>query len=459
MISTIIHETTAACQAPRFENDFVRVPNHWLGQLLDQGKASIYALHLYALKLSKGPGFTLNETHVRRHCAIGERAFRSGLGLMRASGLLTRQQVGRRSYATEAFAADRESHRHYVRLEAALLSESPQVVAFILAARLSPRWQSPAEVAKRIGITSTVTTRNIVRRVKEIGALRVEMTGRGGIVVARADVDCDPVKNVATKNVVAKNVATHSTKEEDSQNEGRFTGRRKKHTIGTSACADVPHEVQAPVWASLADWKQSGAVQMHGVEDYGSPTERADIDFWRCWIDAMGRVPGNLREPFALRQASEIAHVLVCMDKEAGGHLDFFSALIGVARRICEAAAAGRKIRSLGFVAAGLIRCVLNGDLDWAYARESPTLGENLGGWRAFAERHAATLEARGARIDRERLLSTGQIEHLAELLQAYGDVAVVHEFNSREFPGKIVLGWAAFEPEQSRAAARNGGR
>ena len=43
---------------------FVRVPCNYLGLLLDRGRSSAHAVHLTAIKASKGPTFTLNEKHV-----------------------------------------------------------------------------------------------------------------------------------------------------------------------------------------------------------------------------------------------------------------------------------------------------------------------------------------------------------------------------------------------------------
>lgn len=43
---------------------YSRVPNYLVSKLLDHGKVSAYAVHLLAIKCSKGRGFSLNQADV-----------------------------------------------------------------------------------------------------------------------------------------------------------------------------------------------------------------------------------------------------------------------------------------------------------------------------------------------------------------------------------------------------------
>ena len=96
--------------------------------------------------------------------------------------------------------------RNYTKIEAALLALPTKVVAFILAANLSPKPALPAELCGRLGISSDATIRKITEAAIASGAVAVWRPRKGSHLVGRPGTVFDvmqsvhPVKNGATKN-------------------------------------------------------------------------------------------------------------------------------------------------------------------------------------------------------------------------------------------------------------------
>ena len=197
-----------------------RMPCNLLGKILDQGRASAHAAHLLAIKCSKGPGFTLNETHVRKEHRIGERAFRAGIAVLKRSGVMERWQTG--AWFAEEELAD--PSRNFVLFDQQLLKADTNVVAFALVANLSPDPMRPAEVAARFGVKSRMTIRKLVKASIADDFISTDSDEKGAILVARKGYKFSLAKNVVAKNVVAKNVATHRRRE-------KSTGKRKASII------------------------------------------------------------------------------------------------------------------------------------------------------------------------------------------------------------------------------------
>ena len=203
----------------------VQLPNHLLGRLLDQGRASAYAVHLLAIKMTKGPGFVLNNKHLEKNYGISDHGFRKrGLPVLKRSGVLDRQQSGGREFATETLAETARGDR-YVAISDALLTQDSDLVALILAIKLAPHAASPLHFAGRIGIKSPKTVKRLLAAMDELKRSGVDLGiqtregPRNKIEIGRdgakfTQVADDLGKNDRGKNDPGKNRPTHRKQEE-----------------------------------------------------------------------------------------------------------------------------------------------------------------------------------------------------------------------------------------------------
>ncbi len=170
---------------------FVKIPNEFIGRLLDHGKATITALHLLAIKLSR-TGFTLNEVHVNRTYGIGPRRFPSAIALMKRTGVLTRERQGR-TFCKETLTTARDG---FVMLPRDVLAQSSNVVAMVLVVLLSPAPVRREEAARRLGIRSATTIRQLTREVIDTGAVDHFVGDAGVVYLSRPS----PAQNCAHQN-------------------------------------------------------------------------------------------------------------------------------------------------------------------------------------------------------------------------------------------------------------------
>jgi hypothetical protein len=188
----------------RADKRLSRVPNNYIGKLLDQGKSSPAALKLLAIKYALGgAGFVVSQRRAAKY-GMSRREYRAGLKLLKEGNILARWQEGQRSYASERLLT--AASRNYTEIEAALLVLPAKIVAFILAANLSLKPTRPAELCRRIGITSDATIRKITEAAIASGAISVWKPTKGPHLVARPGTVFDgveegrPVKVEPTKN-------------------------------------------------------------------------------------------------------------------------------------------------------------------------------------------------------------------------------------------------------------------
>jgi hypothetical protein len=229
---------------------YTRVPNNLLGKLLDRGKVSAYAVHLLAIKCGKGRGFALNEVDVdkpandqsaswrrskryrgkpapkKRGYDIGRRGFRSGIALMKKTGVLERNQRGR-SFAQEKLVGAGDNYvlfdERLLRVELANETVNrSMLVAFVLVVNLSKDPVAAAHAARRFGVTADATVRNLVREAVRLGAIAKADLDHGKVFVARRGYNIDEVKNELAKNVPAKDVTAH-------REMGEITIKEKNH--------------------------------------------------------------------------------------------------------------------------------------------------------------------------------------------------------------------------------------
>ena len=195
-----------------------RVPNNFIGKLLDQGKSSAAALKLLAIKFALGgAGFVVSERRAANY-GMSRRQYQHGLKLLKARSILARWQEGQRSYSRERLVTG--PSRGYVEIDAALLTLPTKVVAFILAAKLSPNATTPAELCRRLGVTSDATIRKITNAAIEAGAVAVPRSRKGSHLVARLGTVFDGGQNgESAKNNTAKTDTALSDRKISSETE------------------------------------------------------------------------------------------------------------------------------------------------------------------------------------------------------------------------------------------------
>jgi hypothetical protein len=439
---------------------FVKVPTKLLGRILDaEGHASASAAHLLAVKCSKGAGFVLNERQVAKAVEhggyqIGRDRFRSGIALLKKSGVLERKQTGRKSWAMEQLA---ESSRNgFVALPEHLLRRKSSVVAFVLAVNLAPGPQRPADVARRLGLTSRMTVRALVKEAVETGEIAHETGPRGTIWVARKGHKFD----------LAKNPSTHSKKEDLTEDvrSTQKTATTYSTRSGERDGGDVVKSEKAglcntgPEWVHLRHWQLAD----YFVSDYGGLHFCGTIDEnvmsmgnWREWLErfSLRPVPGHLYSPDAWRQAIEIGHELMACSY---GQVTVYEAMIGFAAAVCQEVAKGKVIRSFGFIAQKLASKARETDVAWAY--DTPRTQHVS--QRTFEDAHGLARDAVRAFSESQfparqcKLLATYEIETLAERIGQY-DYSTVQAGLTRAIRGTrrpdqgySVSGWGWFDHE-----------
>jgi hypothetical protein len=191
------------------------------GRVVRHGHASATAVKLLAIKnwhaYESGKAHTLNDKHVKNHYGIGWRRFQEGISLLKRTGVLVREQLNHRAYATERLTP---GGRHYVELDANLLKCKPVLFTFIVVVNMCPNPIRPAAAARRFGITSDTTIRELVCASVGFGAVALDInTGD----VARADHRFE----LAAKNGVAKNGSAKNDRAKSGVTQKKLQGTHK----------------------------------------------------------------------------------------------------------------------------------------------------------------------------------------------------------------------------------------
>ena len=203
-----------------------RFPNWWVGLLLDHKppkalpgrpwhpldspRAGAYAIHGLAIKLARFDfeNGALNESYLRKHHGLGRRATRACLHKLQEAGLLERARAGAR-WAKEKIVADRGGG--YVTFDQDWLRMSSEAFAFAIAVNLSPDPQPPARACRRLGMTSRMKVRDVLKEAAQAGAVAVHAGRRGRILVARVGYAFVPTADVPTTNEPTTNGPSHSS--------------------------------------------------------------------------------------------------------------------------------------------------------------------------------------------------------------------------------------------------------
>lgn len=443
----ISHTASGVVQLPR-------VPNSFIGRLLDHGKASADALHLLAIKIQHFDfaGGALNQAHARKAYGVKRPSFRAGIRLLKQTGVLERGQAGRRTFARERLAAHGDG---YVLVNPALLKEPSAVTAFALAANLCPRPVPPAEIARRIGITAAGTIRKLAKAAIAGGYVAHATVTRGKLLIGRRGHVFDPVdlvKKVPTKKVPAKNVTTHRDTEDSTEYERNplqhATRSNERGALVVDLNEDTTRKELGPEWITLKDWRAS----RFWAERYRAFTgsiswKEWSLPYWEGRLEYYGGAPAHLHQPQAHRQVLEIAHELNALLQ-----IDDVPRIVGVlAFWICEQHARGKPIRSLGLVAEKLARRCEDGDDSWLY--DIPTRLPQAE-FKEAAELAATCVDALknyGFGVSERILLCTGEVERLALMIRKsrHDFVLGVNHATShglKPAEGHSICGWHWFD-------------
>lgn len=432
-----------------------RVPNSFIGRLLDHGKASAKALHLVAIKVHhfNFAGGALNEAHARKYYGVKRPSFRAGIRLLKQTGVLERGQSGRRTFARERLA---EHGDGYVLVNPALLKEPASVVAFALAANLCPGPMTPETVARRFGVKAIGTARKLARAAIAGGYVAHATAARGKFLIARRGHVFDPVdlvKKVPTKNMPTKKMTSHKDTRDFTEHErDPLRERTRSHERGAHVVdlnEDTTKEL-GPEWIVLKDWRTSKFWRERAYMHFDASKikiEEWSLEWWRWSLDYRGGCPPHLATPQSHRQGVEIAHELsAIIDVNDPGR-----ALQALSFWICRAHAAGKPIRSLAFIAEELARRCDDGDDGWLYDLPYREPDAEVAQALKLANEAAPALEGADIQINRRILFSTIEIEAFVRMIRQHGRNAVVNGINhalrvgQKPAEGRSICGWAWF--------------
>lgn len=442
--------TSATADTASHDATWIQMPNEIVGRLLDNGRGSIYALHLVAIKVSHGTGFVLNEKHVakpfdRGGYDIGRRSFRAAIRLLKGTSVLDRHQRQRR-FATEQLLQPGSGH---VRVPRYLLRIRSDLLAFIITVNLSPTPQRPEAVARRIGIKGRVAIRLLAKQAIKLGEVASETRSRGAIWLARKGHIFDQVENVPAENVPAENVPTQS----------QLTERAQRTETNTEKSVP-PSQYENPAvrggegdFIRLNDWTATAYFKslLRGWENLERLRAEPPPFHIRTWADTARRLglPQHLSTPSAHIQACEIANLLTWRCRGNGRRVEPTRCLEALAHEIALDVRRGRTIRSFGLAAERLYRRACDGDLSWAFDWPTTLSPEEVQSAHTVALRAIRILEGRCFNHLRRELLSTSELEQIHSLVENFGRDMVLRGIEEtcrqKDIGDQSVIGWQYF--------------
>lgn len=198
---------------------------------------------------------------------------------------------------------------------------------------------------------------------------------------------------------------------------------------------------------SLTDWRATDFVRKCvQVPSIISLPDYPDLDAWREWLGKHGGAPEHVASWQGLRHALEIAVTARQWTK-----LSVPLHVYAIAHWIAEAHAKSKRIGSLGFVAAKILRRALDGDT--SRVTDIPTRRDRaiLDGWREWAAKQARMMRLAGIPVNEREMQSTWRVEDLQDMAREHGQEAVVaaievaissQRANPEANADKEIIGW-----------------
>lgn len=436
---------------------FIKLPNEYIGRLLDKGRSSMHALHLLAVKIAHGESWVLNENHVSKKFGIGRRRFRSGLHALQEAGLLLRQQTCGNGYASDTLQP--AATPAFTILQREHLTEPSDVVAFIVVANLAPTWRRPAHVAKRFGITGKQAIARITERAVTLDAVAFEIGPKGAHWVARRGLQTSPrsvtepsgfmpaefvpagyvpAGYVPAGYVPAGFVPAHIDASEIQKESTALKTPAGLHVASaTLPPIEVCGHLVGSVPSSLVQWKR--ATYFHSddgryiIEDMSTaPSCVTDIAFadYEVAIDLLGPVPAHIRTRNAYEQVCQIADTAAgfCSITTGMRTVDMIDGVFAVVARIARAHKQRKVIRSLGFIAEGILRPIYTGDdVDgWAYRWPCRLSDDEIESLTQVANRAIHVAHVAGFETHNDALLGRRSLLELDQILKKFDEAQLL---------------------------------
>jgi hypothetical protein len=401
-----------------------RVPACYIGKVANGERSAIPALHLLAYKLSRRDGFTLNINDVKKRLRMGGDRFKAALRHLRMEGVLSRRQVGRRSWAVETLVPS-SANAFWVPIpDFVIENHRSEITAFTLAANVSPTPRKTSEIASKIGIRSNATSRAVLEECCALGTVEQYIDEKGAVRVCRPGER--PIEGGCQKSAHQNPPHQKSSHTEDMK-EGQSKGKnvRRDEDIFAPSGANVAVS-REPEFLWLRNWWEAAALApMIADTDFGHIFSTDEV-FSAVSASAIESVlalhgqaaPTHFTSPTGVEQFRSLLTAVLFYEPDltAGELLD------GLCAALARHLELGKTIRSLALVAQPILRDSHGGDFSWATHFASHRLGGSLGDYVRWAEgKLLPALEAAGVPFEEDRLTATRAIERLADLYAEHG--------------------------------------
>lgn len=428
-------------------NAFTLVPASDIGKVANGERSAIPALHLLAYKRSRREKFTLNVRDVLKRLRMGGDRFKAGIRHLKMVGVLDRMQVGRRSYAVERLAASNTDAFCVPIADFVIEKHRSEVTAFTLAANMSPTPRKTSEIASRIGIRSKATSRAVLEECCALGTVEQYIDESGAVRVCRPG--GRPIEGGCQKSphqIPPRQKSHHTEDREEGQSKGKsFRGPERDIFVPSGANDAVCREVD---FLPLHDWWEAPALAPM-IADAGVDCAFADDEAVAAVTAASIEAalashgvaaPAHFLTPAGVEQFRDLVTAVGYYDPE----LTADELLVGICGALARHMLRGRVIRSLAIVAQPILKACHSDDWEWVTNYPSAKLGDKLKDWRCWAaDTLLPALESAGVQHDETTLLSTRQLERLADLFRVHGQTAIEQACRTTTIePGSRMIGW-----------------
>lgn len=426
---------------------YTRVPACYIGKVANGKRSAIPALHLLAYKLSRRDGFTLNINDVKKRLRMGGDRFKAAIRHLTTERVLSRRQVGRRSWAVETLISS-SANAFWVPIpDFVIENHRSEVTAFTLAANVSPTPRKTSEIASKIGIRSNATSRAVLEECCALGTVEQYIDENGAVRVCRPGER--PIEGGCQKSAhqnPPRQKSPHTEDREKVQSKGKNI-REDERDIFAPSGANVAVS-REPEFLRLRNWWEADALApMIADADFGHifPTKEVVSAVSASAIErALGlhgqAAPAHFTSPTGIEQFRSLLNAVLFYEPD----LTASELLDGLCAALAHHLALGKTIRSLALVAQSILRDSHGGDFSWATHFASWRLGNALGDYVQWAEgKLLPALEAAGVPFEEDRLTSTRAIERLADLYAEHGQRQIEQACRSATLaPKHRLIGW-----------------